>query len=114
MSLRVDVAGWKMQFGVKTNGSWFDPNSYPSVPYVFNLLMDPMEKMDPASHEWGYIGRKFSVEKLWAPIAAGPFIAALLQSLNDYPPRQDADMLSMRKAIDETMRTIEKPNNSSD
>jgi hypothetical protein len=27
--------------------------------------MDPMEKMDPESHEWGYIGRKFLASKLW-------------------------------------------------
>jgi hypothetical protein len=39
------------------NGIWFDPKTYPSVPYLFNLLMDPMEKMDPESHEWGYTGR---------------------------------------------------------
>lgn len=28
-----------------------------------------MEKMDPQSHEWGYIGRKMVAEKLWVPIA---------------------------------------------
>jgi len=68
MALRVD--GWKMHIGVKQNGLWFDPKTYPSAPYLFNLLMDPMEKMDPESHEWGYIGRKFFAEKLWAPTAA--------------------------------------------
>src|SRR5262249_39880399 len=45
---------WKMHIGVKTNGLWWDPKTYPSVPFVFNLLMDPMEKMDLESHEWGY------------------------------------------------------------
>ena len=33
--------------------------------------MDPMEKMDPESHEWGYVGRKFFAHKMWAPTAAG-------------------------------------------
>jgi hypothetical protein len=47
--------------------------------------MDPMEKMDPESHEWGYVGRKFLAAKLWASTAAGPFIAAHLKSLMDYP-----------------------------
>ena len=55
MALRVD--GWKMHIGVKKEGSWLNEKYYPSVPYVFNLRMDPMEKMDPESHEWGYIGR---------------------------------------------------------
>jgi len=111
MALRVD--GWKMHIGVKNNGLWWDPKTYPSVPYIFNLLMDPMEKMDPESHEWGYIGRKFFAQKLWAPTAAGPFLAAHLKSLQDYPPRQGADTLSMKKAIDETMKKMENPGGSS-
>ena len=111
MAMRVD--GWKMHIGVKTNGLWWDPKSYPSVPYIFNLLMDPMEKMDPESHEWGYIGRKFFAEKLWAPTAATPFLVQHLKSLQDFPPRQGADTLSMKKAIDETMKKMESPSQSS-
>ena len=111
MALRVD--GWKMHIGVKTNGLWWDPKTYPSVPYLFNLLMDPMEKMDPESHEWGYIGRKFFASKLWAPTAATPFLVAHLKSLQDFPPRQGADTLSMKKAIDEAMQKLEAPNRSS-
>ncbi len=111
MAIRVD--GWKMHIGVKPNVLWWDPKSYPSVPYVFNLLMDPMEKMDPESHEWGYVGRKFVAEKLWAPTAAGAFLQAHLKSLMEYPPRQAADTLSMRKAIEEAMRKMEAPQGSS-
>jgi len=77
------------------------------------LLMDPMEKMDPESHEWGYIGRKFFASKLWAPTAATSFLVAHLKSLQDYPPRQGADTLSMKKAIDEAMQKLESPNKSS-
>jgi arylsulfatase A-like enzyme len=51
MAIRLD--NWKMHIGIKPEGSWWDEKSYPSVPYVFNLRMDPMEKMDPQSHEWG-------------------------------------------------------------
>ena len=56
MAVRVD--GWKMDIGVKHHGTWWDEKAYPSVPYLTNLLMDPMEKMTPDSEEWGYIGRK--------------------------------------------------------
>lgn len=111
MAMRVD--GWKMAIGVKPNGLWWDAKYYPSVPYVFNLLMDPMEKMDPESHEWGYIGRKFVAEHLWAPNASVPFLAAHLKSLQEYPPRQGADTLSMKKAIDSTMQKMQAPNQSS-
>ena len=111
MAMRVD--GWKMAIGVKPTGLWWDEKYYPSVPYVFNLLMDPMEKMDPESHEWGYIGRKFFAEHLWAPNAATPFLAEHLKSLQEYPPRQGADTLSLKKAIDQTMQKMQQPNASS-
>jgi arylsulfatase len=107
MAIRVDA--WKMHIGVKHHGSWFDEKAYPSVPYVVNLLMDPMEKMTPDSEEWGYIGRKFLAEKLWAPTAAVPFLAAHLKSLQDFPPSQGADTLSMKKAIDGVMKKMEAP-----
>jgi arylsulfatase A-like enzyme len=112
MAIRVD--GWKMCIGVKPTGLWWDEKYYPSVPYLFNLLMDPMEKMDPESHEWGYIGRKFFAQKMWAPAAASSFLAAHLKSLQQFPPRQGADSLSLKKAIDQAMKTMEMPNGSSD
>lgn len=111
MAVRVDH--WKMHVGVKREGSWWNDKYYPSVPYIFNLWMDPMEKMDPESPEWGYIGRKFLASKLWAPTAAGPFLAAHLQSLQEYPPSQGADTLSLKKAIEGAMKQMENPHGSS-
>jgi arylsulfatase A-like enzyme len=111
MAIRVD--NWKMHIGVKPEGLWWDEKYYPSVPYIFNLRMDPMEKMDPHSHEWGYIGRKFLASKLWAPTAAGDFIAAHLKSLMEFPPSQGADTLSLKKALEEAQRKMEQPNASS-
>jgi arylsulfatase len=107
MAIRVD--GWKMHIGVKHDGIWFDEKSYPSIAYVVNLLMDPMERVTPDSHEYQSEGRKFLAYKLWVPTAAGPFLAAHLKSLNDFPPRQGADTMSMKKAIDETMKKLENP-----
>jgi arylsulfatase A-like enzyme len=111
MAVRVD--GWKIHIGVKREGSWFDEKSYPSVPYLFNLLMDPMEKMDPQSHEWGYVGRKFFAQKMWAPTALGPFLQAHLKSLQEFPPRQGADTLSMKKAVEDAMKKTENAHGSS-
>jgi arylsulfatase A-like enzyme len=111
MAIRVDA--WKLHIGIKPTGSWFDAKTYPSVPYVVNLLMDPLERMTPESHEWGYIGRKFMGQKLWAPTAATPFIAAHLKSLMEFPPSQGADTLSMKKAIEGVMKKMESPHGSS-
>jgi hypothetical protein len=103
MAIRVNA--WKMDIGVKHHGIWWDEKSYPSVAYLTNLLMDPMEKVTPDSGEWQYEGRKFMAAKLWAPTAAGPFLTAHLKSLQDFPPRQGADTLSMkgdRRGYEET------------
>jgi arylsulfatase len=109
----VRVGSWKMHIAVKKDGSWWNERSYPNVPYLFNLLMDPMEKMDPESHEWGYIGRKFFAQKMWAPTAAKPFMAEHLISLQKYPPRQAADTLSLHKALEAAMAKLEQPAASS-
>jgi len=111
MGLRVD--GWKVLFGVKPHGSWWNAKEYPSVPYLFNLLMDPTEKMDPESEEWGYVGRQFLAKKLWAPTAASIFLQQHLKTLTDFPPRQAADTLSMKKAVDRAMKMMESPQGSS-
>jgi arylsulfatase len=78
-----------------------------------NLLMDPMEKITPDAPGYEYAGRKFVGQKLWAPTAGGPFLAAHLKSLSDYPPRQAADSLSMKKAIEKAMKLLENPHGSS-
>jgi arylsulfatase A-like enzyme len=111
MAIRVD--GWKMHIGVKHNGDWFDEKAYPSVPYIVNLLMDPLEKVTPDAPGYEYAGRKFVAQKLWAPTAAGPFLAAHLKSLADFPPSQGADTLSMKKAVEQAMKKLESPNGSS-
>jgi arylsulfatase A-like enzyme len=107
MAVRVD--GWKLHIGVKHNGDWFDEKSYPSVPYIVNLLMDPMEKVTPDAPGFEYEGRKFFASKLWAPTGAGPFLAEHLKSLQDFPPSQGADTLSMKKAIENVMKKMDNP-----
>lgn len=102
------VADWKMKFGLKPNGLWWDQRVYPSVPYLFNLRMDPMERIDPESEEWGYIGRLFMARKMWTMIPAQGIIAQHLESLVAYPPRQRADSLSIKEAVDRIMNSMSK------
>jgi hypothetical protein len=56
--------------------------------------MDPMEKVTPDAR-------------------AGPFLAAHLKSLEEYPPRQAADTLSIKIAVDGAMKKLESPGGSS-
>ncbi len=111
MALRVD--GWKMHIGMKREGIWWNAKEYPSVPYLFNLLMDPMEKMDQESHEFGSAARRFFASKMWALNSSAPFIQQHLETLMKFPPSQGADTLSMKKALDEVMKKLETPHGSS-
>jgi arylsulfatase len=104
----IRVGDWKMSFAIKEEGLWWDPLTYPSVPYLFNLRMDPMEKFDPHSHEWGYIGRKVFAEKLWTLIPARQLIARHIQTLKEFPPRQRSESLSMQKTMDSLMQDLMK------
>ena len=104
----VRVGDWKMSFAVKEDGLWWDPLVYPRVPYLFNLRMDPMERFDPHSPEWGYMGRKLFAEKLWTLVPAQGLIAEHVKSLQEWPPRQRADSLSMQKAMDKVMEQLEQ------
>lgn len=49
---------------------------------------------------------------MWAPTAAGPFLADHLKSLQEYPPRQGADSLSLKKVIEGVMKKMESPSGS--
>jgi len=109
----IRVGNWKMHIGVKKEGSWWNERSYPSVPYLFNLRMDPMEKMDPESHEWGYVGRQFFAQRMWVGASAQPFFVEHLKSLQEFPPRQAADTLSLHKALEGAMAKLENANASS-
>ena len=67
-----------------------------------------MEKIDPESHEWGYMGRYFMARKMWTMIPAQGFIRQHLESLVAYPPRQKADSLSIKEAVDRIMKSMEQ------
>lgn len=90
--------GWKRHIGVKHKGSRFDEKSYPSIPYIVNLLMDPMEKITPDSEEWAQASYKFTASKEWISNAATPFITEHVKSLMEFPSRQKSDMLSLKEA----------------
>ena len=57
----------------------------------------------------GTTASRFFAHKMWALNASAPFIAAHLKSLMEFPPSQGADTLSIKKALDETMKKLEAP-----
>ena len=101
------VHDWKILFGGKENGLWWEPIVYPSAPYLFNLRMDAMERFDPLFREWGYMGRKLVAEKMWTLVPAQGIIAEHMKSLQEWPPRQRAESLSLQKSTEAVMRQLE-------
>ena len=97
-----------MLFALKEEGLWWDPLVYPSVPSLFNLRMDPLGRCDPHSREWGYMARKLFAEKMWTLVPAQGIIAEHMKSLQDWPPRQRAESLSLQKAMEAVMQQLEK------
>jgi len=67
-----------------------------------------MALFDPHSPEWGYMGRKLFAEKLWTLIPAQGIIAEHVKSLQEWPPRQRAESLSMQKTMEAMMKQLEK------
>ena len=67
-----------------------------------------MEKMNPDVHEWGYIGREFTMHKMWVLNAAEPIVAAHLKSMIEFPPSQASDTLNVKKALEEIQAKMEK------
>ncbi len=99
MAVRVD--SWKMHLGVKMNGSWFNEKAYPSVPYIFNLRMDPMEKMDRGIGRMGFYRAQVRWPEIVGAASGNPlFIAEHLKSLQAHPLSQAADTLSIHKALE--------------
>ena len=105
MGLRVD--NWKLSFGVKKKVAGGTRRTILAFHTSLTCAWTRWRRWTGV-HEWGYAGRKFVAEKLWAPTAAGPFLAAHLQSLNEFPPSQGADTLSMKKAVDAAMAKASK------
>jgi arylsulfatase len=106
MAVRVD--NWKMHIGVKREGNWWNEKYYSSIPYLINLGMDPLEKMDQESPDWGFTGRLLFMHKMWVLNASALFIAEHLKSLMAYPPSQGSDTLSIKKALEEVQVKMEK------
>jgi len=50
---------------------------------------------------------KFFAVKMWALNSSGPFLAAHIKTIMEYPPRQVADLLSVKKVLDATMKKLE-------
>ena len=112
MAIRVD--GWKMHIGVKHERQLVEREVLSERPVRLQPADGPDGKNGSGIGRVGlHRAQVRSRQKMWAPTAAGPFLAAHLKSLREFPPSQGADTMSMKKAIEQAMAKMESPGGSS-
>ena len=107
-----EVAGlrydqWKMVFmEQRAHGFdvWQEPLVTLRVPKLFNLRSDPFERAD---HEGlGY--QQWRIERIYLLTPAAAYVGGVLQSLQEFPPRQKPGSFNLSQA----MEKIQNPNGS--
>ena len=94
--LMVRVGNWKMHIGVKKHGSWWNERSYPSVPYLFNLRMDPYERADITSNTY----YDWIVDNDYIILAATALVTQFLATFEEFPPRQKAASFTIDQVVE--------------
>ena len=105
MALRVD--GWKMHIGVKKEGSWWNEKSYPAFRISSTCSWTLWRRWTRSRTSGASQAANSLRAKMWALNSSGPFFAAHIKSIMEYPPRQGADTLSVKKVLEEAMKKME-------
>jgi arylsulfatase len=68
---------------------WFGPTVQVNMPRVYNLRLDPFERMGYQKGQSKF-GFRYAVENLWRAVYLQQHVAVLAKSAIDYPPLQKA------------------------
>lgn len=91
---------WKFVFmeqrATGTLQVWAEPYTELRVPKVFNLRTDPYERADVTSNTyWDWV-----LDHAYLVIPAQAYVAQMLKSLAEFPPRQEPASFSIDKVLD--------------
>jgi len=85
-ALRYD--NWKIVFleqrASGTLNVWLEPYTELRAPKIFNLRTDPYERADQTSNTYF----DWMLDRIWLLIPAQAYVAEMLQTLREFPPRQ--------------------------
>lgn len=91
---------WKFVFleqrETGTLNVWAEPYTELRFPKLFNLRTDPFERADITSNTY----YDWVLDRAWAFIPAQAFVARMLQTLLEYPPRQEPASFSIAKVLE--------------
>ena len=86
-ALRYD--NWKFVFLEQrargTLNVWAEPYTVLRVPKIFNLRTDPYERADITSNTY----YDWLLDHAWAAIPAQAYVARMMKTLQEFPPRQE-------------------------
>ena len=96
-ALRYD--NWKFVFleqrAVGTLSIWVDPYVELRAPKIFNLRTDPFERADITSNTYF----DWMIDRIWLLIPAQAYVAQVLQTFREFPPRQEPASFSVDKVL---------------
>jgi arylsulfatase len=96
-ALRFD--NWKLVFleqrATGTLGVWIEPYTELRVPKLFNLRTDPYERADVTSNTY----YDWMLDHVWLLVPAQSFVAQMLETLVEFPPRQAPASFSIDQVL---------------
>jgi arylsulfatase A-like enzyme len=102
-ALRYD--NWKMVFmEQRVQGTlriWADPFVTLRVPKIFNLRTDPYERADITSNTY----YDWLISHAWLLVPAQQYVASMLQSLAEFPARQEPAAFNVEKVLEHLKAT---------
>jgi arylsulfatase len=101
--LRFD--NWKIVFleqrAIGTLRVWAEPFTELRVPKIFNLRTDPYERADITSNTY----YDWLIGHAWLLIPAQQYVASMLQTLAEFPARQEPAAFNVEKVLEHLKAT---------
>jgi arylsulfatase len=103
-ALRFD--NWKVVFleqrATGTLQIWAEPFTELRVPKIFNLRTDPYERADITSNTY----YDWLLDRAWVLVPAQTYVAQMLQTLIEFPPRQEPAAFNVAKVMEKLQAGI--------
>jgi arylsulfatase A-like enzyme len=97
---------WKLVFleqrATGTLRVWAEPFTELRVPKIFNLRTDPYERADITSNTY----YDWLISHAWLVVPAQQYVAKMLQTLREFPPRQEAPSFGVDKVLEKLQAGI--------
>ena len=81
---------------------WAEPYTELRVPKIFNLRTDPYERADITSNTY----YDWMIDHAWVLVPAQTFVAVMVSSLIEFPPRQESASFTLNHMLDKLLAGV--------